>query len=61
MSKLFVAVFANQAATNVGLQALHKPNAQGETTVYATGVIAKDSGGGKLSQAWQLTQEALGA
>ncbi|WP_291010682.1 DUF1269 domain-containing protein [Hydrogenophaga sp.] len=45
MNKLLIAVFDNETAANTGLQALHKLHAQGEITVYATGVIAKDANG----------------
>lgn len=45
MNKLLIAVFDNEAAANTGHQALHKLHAQGEITVYATAVIAKDANG----------------
>ncbi|MEO8300032.1 MAG: DUF1269 domain-containing protein [Burkholderiales bacterium] len=45
MNKLLVAIFDNETAADAGLQALHKLHAQGDITVYATGVIAKDANG----------------
>ena len=45
MNKLLIAVFDNETAASTGLQALHKLHAQGDVTVYATGVIAKDVNG----------------
>ena len=45
MNKLLIAVFNNEAAAAVGLQALHKLHTQGDVTVYATGVIGKDANG----------------
>lgn len=45
MNKLLIAIFDNETAANTGLQALHQLHAQGEITVYATGVIAKDANG----------------
>lgn len=45
MNKLLIAVFDNETAADTGLQALHQLHAQGDITVYATGVIAKDANG----------------
>ncbi len=45
MNRLLIAVFDNETAANAGLQALHPLHAQGDGTVYATGVIAKDAAG----------------
>lgn len=45
MNKLLIAVFDNESAAAAGLQALHQLHAQGDVTVYATGVIAKDANG----------------
>lgn len=45
MNKLLFAVFDNETAADAGLQALHKLHAQGDITVFATGVVAKDTAG----------------
>jgi len=45
MNKMLVAVFDTEQAANAGLQALHKLHAQGDITLYACGVLAKDADG----------------
>jgi uncharacterized membrane protein len=45
MNKLLIAVYDNETAADTGLQALHQLHVQGDVTVYATGVIAKDADG----------------
>jgi uncharacterized membrane protein len=45
MNKLLVAIFDNESAANGGLQALRRLHAQGDITLYATGVLAKDAQG----------------
>jgi uncharacterized membrane protein len=45
MNKLLVAVFDNETAADAGLQALHKLHAEGDITLYATGVLVKDAKG----------------
>lgn len=45
MNKILVSVFDDDAAAEAGLQALHKLHSQGDITLYATGVIAKNAAG----------------
>lgn len=45
MNKLLIAVFDSETAAQAGLRTLHKLHTQGDITVYATGVIAKDADG----------------
>lgn len=45
MNKMLVAVFDNETAAEAGLQALRKLHSEGDITLYATGVMAKDAKG----------------
>lgn len=45
MNKMLVAVFDNQTAAELGLQALRRLHAAGDITLYATSVMAKDATG----------------
>jgi len=45
MNKMLVALFDNETAADVGLQALRTLHAAGDITLYATGVLAKDAKG----------------
>jgi len=45
MNKMLVAIFANETAADAGLQALRKLHADGDITLYATGVLVKDAMG----------------
>lgn len=45
MNMMLVSVFDNETAAEAGLQALRKLHAQGDITLYATGVMAKDAEG----------------
>jgi uncharacterized membrane protein len=45
MNKLLVAIFDNESAADAGLRALRKLHADGDITLYAVGVIAKDAKG----------------
>lgn len=45
MNKLLLAFFDNEAAADAGLKALRTLHAQGDITLYATGVLAKDAQG----------------
>ena len=60
MNKLLIAVFDNETAAAAGLQALHKLHTQGDVTVYATGVIAKDANG-KVSVKQSKDSGSIGA
>lgn len=60
MNKILIAVFDSEAATHSGLQALHKLHAQGDITLYATGVMTKDAGGG-ITVKIPLSEEPVGA
>ncbi len=42
MNKMLVVVFDNESAAVAGLEALRKLHAEGEITLYATGVVDKD-------------------
>jgi uncharacterized membrane protein len=42
MNKMLVAIFENETAADAGLQALRKLHAEGDITLYATGVLVKD-------------------
>lgn len=46
MNKMLIAIFANETAADAGLHALRRLHAEGDITLYATGVIAKDAAGG---------------
>lgn len=45
MNKMLVSIFDNETAAEAGLQALRKLHADGDITLYAAGVIAKDDKG----------------
>jgi len=45
MNKLLIAIFDSESASNTGLQALRKLHTQGDITLYATGLLAKDKNG----------------
>lgn len=45
MNKMLVSIFDNEAAADAGLRALHKLHADGDITLYATGVLVKDASG----------------
>ena len=45
MNKMLVSIFDNEAAADAGLRALHKLHADGDITLYATGVLVKDADG----------------
>ena len=59
MNKMLVAIFDNETAADVGLQALHKLHATGDITLYATGVMVKDAAG-KVSVKKPLDQGPVG-
>ena len=48
MNKMLIAIFDNETAADAGMHALRKLHAEGDITLYATGVIVKDASG-KLS------------
>jgi uncharacterized membrane protein len=48
MNKMLVAVFDDEASADAGVHALRKLHTEGDLTLYASGVIAKDAAG-KLS------------
>ena len=60
MNKLLIAVFGNETAADAGLQALHTLHAEGEITLYASGVIAKDAKGA-ISVRKSIDQSPIGA
>lgn len=60
MNKILIAVFDSEAAANSGLQALHRLHAQGDITLYATGVMMKDAGG-VITVKTPLVEEPVGA
>jgi uncharacterized membrane protein len=45
MNKLLIAVFENESAADAGLNALRALHAAGDISLYATGVLARDSKG----------------
>ncbi len=45
MNKMLIAIFDNEKAAHAGLQALRRLHADGDITLYASGVIAKDAAG----------------
>lgn len=45
MNKMLVAIFDSEGAADAGLQALRRLHSEGDITLYATGVIAKDAAG----------------
>jgi uncharacterized membrane protein len=45
MNKLLISIFDNEAAASAGLHALRKLHNDGDITLYATGVVAKDAAG----------------
>jgi uncharacterized membrane protein len=45
MNKLLVAVFDQESTANAGLEALRRLHAAGDITLYATGVLARDTEG----------------
>ena len=45
MNKMLVAIFDNETPADAGLQALRKLHAEGDITLYATGVMVKDAAG----------------
>ena len=45
MNKLLVVTFDSEAAAHAGLQALRRLHADGDITLYATGVVARDAAG----------------
>jgi uncharacterized membrane protein len=45
MNKMLVVVFANEPAADAGLQALRGLHAEGDITLYAAGVMARDAEG----------------
>ena len=45
MNKMLVAIFDNEMDADAGLQALRKLHAEGDITLYATGVMVKDDQG----------------
>jgi uncharacterized membrane protein len=45
MNKLLVVIFDGEIAAEAGLQALHELHAQGDITLYASSVLAKDATG----------------
>lgn len=45
MNKMLVAVFDNETAAAAGLHALRRLHADGDITLYATGVVTKDAAG----------------
>lgn len=60
MNKILIAVFDSEAAANSGLQSLHRLHAQGDITLYATGVMMKDAAG-VISVKIPLVEEPVGA
>jgi uncharacterized membrane protein len=59
MNKLLISIFDNETAASAGLHALRKLHNEGDITLYATGVIAKDAAG-KLSVKQAVGQAPLG-
>jgi uncharacterized membrane protein len=45
MNKMLIAVFDNETAADAGMHALRQLHTEGDITLYATGVIAKDAFG----------------
>jgi uncharacterized membrane protein len=45
MNKMLVAIFDTESAADAGLHALRRLHSEGDITLYATGVIAKDASG----------------
>jgi uncharacterized membrane protein len=45
MNKLMISIFDNETAANAGLHALRKLHNDGDITLYATGVVAKNAAG----------------
>ncbi|MFP8778336.1 DUF1269 domain-containing protein [Hydrogenophaga sp. RWCD_12] len=45
MNKMLVAIFDSEVAADAGLHALRRLHSEGDITLYATGVIAKDASG----------------
>ncbi len=45
MNKMLIAVFETELAADAGMKALHQLHAQGDITLYATGVIDKSASG----------------
>ena len=45
MNKMLIAIFDNETAADAGMQALRRLHADGDITLYASGVIAKDAAG----------------
>lgn len=45
MNKMLIAIFDNETAADAGMHALRKLHAEGDITLYATGVIVKDASG----------------
>ena len=43
MNKMLIAIFDNETAADAGLHALRRLHAEGDISLYATGVIAKDA------------------
>lgn len=60
MNKMLVAIFSSEAAAEAGLHALRRLHSEGDITLYATGVIAKDASG-LVSVKSQLDQSNAGA
>jgi len=45
MNKMLIVVFENETSAEAGMHALRRLHAEGDITLYATGVIAKDANG----------------
>ncbi len=62
MNKMMVAIFDNEAAADAGLQALHALDTNGDITLYASGVVAKDlSGAVRIVKPVHQSPEGTGA
>jgi uncharacterized membrane protein len=60
MNKMLIAIFDNETAADTGLQALRTLHAEGDITLYATGVIARDASG-KVSVKESMDAGPVGA
>ena len=59
MNKMLVAIFDNEMAADAGQQALRKLHAEGDITLYATGVMVKDMQG-RVSVRKSMDQPPIG-
>ena len=59
MNKMLIAIFDTETAADTGMHALRRLHAEGDITLYATGVIAKDAAG-RVTVKQAAGQGALG-